>query len=172
MTLTTNKCKRSYPKLEHLWIMNKILYKFLLISPLLFFAACEKDDCTCPNIVGNSSLEIGDVYLGGIIFQIDASGQHGLVAKTQDTGLMNWYEAMDSESNDWSVPTIYQLGTIYDAIGYGADIINIGNFQMAQYWSSTTFSGGTGYAFNFANGESFIGYNGILNCRVRLIKPF
>jgi len=152
--------------------MKKILFTFLLISPLLFFAACEKDECTCSNTGGNSSLEIGDVYLGGIIFQIDATGQHGLVAKTQDTGVMNWYEAMDSESNDWSVPTIYQLGTMYDVIGYGADIINIGNFEMAQYWSSTTHSGGSGYAFNFANGESFIGYNGILNCRVRLIRSF
>jgi len=158
--------------------MKKIFYTFLLVCPLLFFAACEKEECVCSNNEGNSNnggnsaLEIGDVYLGGIIFQIDASGQSGLIAKTEDTGVMNWYEAMSSESNGWTVPTIYQLGTMYDAIGYGADIINVGNFEMAQYWSSTTHSGGTGYAFNFANGESFIGYNGILNCRVRLIRSF
>jgi hypothetical protein len=41
---------------------------------------------------------------------------------------------------------------------------------MSKYWSSTEHSGGTGYAFNFATGESNIGYNGILNCRVRLVR--
>ena len=147
--------------------MKNLLY-ILLFVPLFFVSSCE-DEAQSGYQENISYLEIGDVYEGGIIFQLDDTGQHGLVAKT---GVMNWYKAMDSESNDWSVPTIYQLGTMYDAIGHGADNFNIGNFEMAKYWSSTTFSGGSGYAFNFANGESFIGYNGILNCRVRLIRSF
>ncbi|MFT4801864.1 MAG: hypothetical protein ACI93N_001639 [Flavobacteriaceae bacterium] len=48
--------------------------------------------------------------------------------------------------------------------------ITRGYFEMSKYWSSTEHSGGTGYAFNFATGESNIGYNGILNCRVRLVR--
>ena len=141
--------------------------RLLLLSALLIFA-CSSGDSTMETV----NLEIGDFYEDGIVFQVNANGTSGMLAKTGDTGLMSWYEAMDSESNDWVVPTIYQLGTMYDAIGQGADNINIGNFEMSKYWSSTEHSGGTGYAFNFANGESHIGYNGILNCRVRLVKPF
>jgi hypothetical protein len=139
--------------------------KLIFLSAFLIFA-CSSDDSTVETV----NLEIGDVYENGIVFQVNGNGTSGMLAKTGDTGLMNWYEAMDSESNDWTVPTIYQLGTMYDAIGQAAD--NIGNFEMSKYWSSTEHSGGTGYAFNFATGESNIGYNGILNCRVRLVRSF
>ena len=146
--------------------MKKYLL-LLFFIPILF--SCSKEDSDEPDTL---NLQIGDVYDGGIVFQVNGNGTSGMLAKTGDTGVMNWYEAMDSESNGWYVPSIYQLGTMYDAIGQGADVINIGNFEMSKYWSSTEHSGGSGYAFNFATGESHIGYNGILNCRVRLVKPF
>ena len=145
--------------------MKKYLL-LLLFIPIVF--SCSKDSDEPDTL----TFQIGDTYAGGIVFQVNGNGTSGMLAKTGDTGVMNWYEAMDSESNGWYVQSIYQLGTMYDAIGQGADVINIGNFEMAQYWSSTIHSGGSGYAFNFANGESYIGYNGILNCRVRLIRSF
>jgi hypothetical protein len=48
------------------------------------------------NIVGNTisatPLAIGDSYQGGIIFWIDASGQHGLIAATADQSAgVRWY---------------------------------------------------------------------------------
>jgi len=143
--------------------MKKYLL-LLLFIPIVF--SCSKDSDEPDTL----TLQIGDTYAGGIVFQVNGNGTSGLVARTGDTGVMNWYEAMELESNGWFVPSISHLETMYNTIGQGAD--NIGNFEMSKYWSSTEHSGGSGYAFNFATGESHIGYNGILNCRVRLVKPF
>ena len=143
--------------------MRKLIL-LLLFIPIVF--SCSKDSDEPETL----TLQIGDTYAGGIVFQVNGNGTSGLVARTGDSGTMNWSEAMDLESNGWFVPSISQLGIMYNTIGQGAD--NIGNFEMSKYWSSTEHSGGSGYAFNFATGESHIGYNGILNCRVRLVKPF
>jgi len=42
------------------------------------------------NGVKKKNLAIGDLYGGGIIFFIDASGKHGLIAAPQDLGLAPW----------------------------------------------------------------------------------
>jgi len=41
---------------------------------------------------GGSTLAIGDMYQGGIIFWLDATGQHGLIAATADqSAAIRWY---------------------------------------------------------------------------------
>ena len=47
---------------------------------------------TAETVVGSTTLVIGDSYQGGIIFWLDATGQHGLIAATADqsTGIQ-WY---------------------------------------------------------------------------------
>ncbi|MEI6050789.1 MAG: DUF1566 domain-containing protein, partial [Bacteroidota bacterium] len=52
------------------------------------------------NATGSSSLAIGDNYGGGIIFWLDASGQHGLIAATADqsTGVA-WTTFINTVSN-------------------------------------------------------------------------
>ena len=80
---------------------------------------------------------------------------------------------MDLESNGWFVPSISQLGIMYNTIGQGAD--NIGKFADGSYWSSTkagTSSNISASKFNFANGTSSSGWNPVLNFRVRLMKSF
>ena len=91
--------------------MKKLLS--ILLLPLLFVSSCEEEesqsgyDCisnTCSavfespqyltladcqsicedNIGGNINLEIGDVYGGGIVFYIDGTGQHGLIAALEN----------------------------------------------------------------------------------------
>ena len=78
--------------------MKKIFYTFLLISPLLFVSSCDKGpihgclDSQAYNYnpeasIDNNSceyLEIGSIFQGGIIFYIDETGQHGLVAANED----------------------------------------------------------------------------------------
>ena len=59
--------------------MKKILYIFLLISPLLFIYSCDKDE---PN--QEPLYEIGEFAEGGIVFYVDETGQHGLVAAIDD----------------------------------------------------------------------------------------
>tara|TARA_R110001599_G_scaffold345847_2_gene570626 strand:+ start:1045 stop:1491 length:447 start_codon:yes stop_codon:yes gene_type:complete len=145
---------------------KKLLF-LLLFIPIVF--SCSKEDRNLPAIY----LQIGDMYAGGIVFQVNGSGTSGLVARTGDSGAMNHYEAMDLESNGWSVPSISQLGTMYNSIGQGAD--NIGNFADGSYWSSTSVGPSNNLSaskFNFANGTSSSGWNPVLNFRVRLISSF
>jgi hypothetical protein len=91
--------------------MKKLLY-ILLLSPLFFVSSCEEEtqsgyDCisnTCTAVFespqyltlsdcqnacsdnngGNSNLEIGDIYQGGLIYYIDETGEHGLIAAMED----------------------------------------------------------------------------------------
>tara|TARA_A100001011_G_scaffold381340_1_gene449737 strand:- start:1426 stop:1872 length:447 start_codon:yes stop_codon:yes gene_type:complete len=148
--------------------MNKLLFLFI---PLFF--ACNKDS----NISTLDELQIGDFHEGGIIFYLGGSGNSGMVVTAADIAIANWWEAVEIVENhssggfnDWQLPTIYQLQQIYDTVGQSGG--NSGNFEMSKYWSSTLHSGNNGYAFNFGTGESNIGWNGILNCRVRAILSF
>ena len=147
--------------------------KLLLLFAFILFA-CSGNDSDEPETL---SLQIGDAYAGGIIFQLnkDFNGTvtSGMVARTGDSGTMNWSEAMDLESNGWFVPSISQLGIMYNTIGQGAD--NIGKFADGSYWSSTKAGPSSNISaskFNFANGTSSSGWNPVLNFRVRLIKSF
>ena len=149
--------------------MKKLLFLFAFI---LF--ACSGNDSDEPETL---SLQIGDAYAGGIIFQLnkDFNGTvtSGMVARTGDSGTMNWSEAMDLESNGWFVPSISQLGIMYNTIGQGAD--NIGKFADGSYWSSTKAGPSSNISaskFNFANGTSSSGWNPVLIFRVRLISSF
>ena len=62
------------------------------------------------NATGGASLAIGDSYQGGIIFWLDATGQHGLIAATADqsTGIQ-WYNG-----------TFRHTGTTGDGLYAGA----------------------------------------------------
>lgn len=94
--------------------------------------------------------EIGDIYEGGYIFQINEDGT-GLVADLEDLSIINWFPAIDSAEvsisqgyNDWYLPNIEELELIYNTIGQGAD--NIGDFRNDFYWSSTVFDSNNNYA--------------------------
>jgi len=52
------------------------------------------------NATGGATLAIGDSYQGGIIFWLDATGQHGLIAATTDqsTGIQ-WYNGTSTTTN-------------------------------------------------------------------------
>ena len=139
--------------------MKKYLF-LLLFIPFVF--SCSKEDSDEPDTL---NLQIGDMYAGGIVFQT-GNGEGGMIARTVDSGAMNWYEAMELESNGWFVPSISQLETMYFSIGQGAD--NIGSFADGTYWASNE----GGYVLNFANGSRSSGWNRILNFRVRLISYF
>lgn len=83
---------------------------------------------------------IGNEYAGGIIFYLDDSGNHGLVASDADIrGTRSWDEAMMACSNykkngfsDWSLPDVNQLAQLYlrrDVVG--------GWVPNMAYWSSS-----------------------------------
>ena len=66
-------------------------------------------------------LQIGDTYKGGIIFYVDESASHGLIASPKDlSGEADWDEAiefcskyMSEEFTDWRLPTEDELNLLY-----------------------------------------------------------
>jgi hypothetical protein len=117
--------------------MKKLLF-LLLIAPLFFISSCEEEtqsgyDCisnTCTAVFespqyltlsdcqsacadnngGNSNLEIGAIYQGGIVFYIDETGEHGLVAASEDLGEYQWgcYGTEISGADGTAIGTGYQ----------------------------------------------------------------
>jgi len=70
--------------------MKNLLY-ILLILPLFFISSCEEETSPNEENQGNSSLYIGMEAFGGLIFHIDQTGEHGLVAALQDLdGVYEW----------------------------------------------------------------------------------
>ena len=84
--------------------MKKILY-ILLFVPLLFISSCEEQSpiygCLDSQAINYNSeatidnnsceyLEICFAYQGGIIFYIDETGEHGLVAAMEELGQFEW----------------------------------------------------------------------------------
>ena len=96
--------------------MKKLLY-ILLLSPLFFISSCEEegpihgcldsqacnynpeatlDNNSCEYAIegfdcdGNITAEIGVLTEGGIVFYVDETGQHGLVAALEDLGYFEW----------------------------------------------------------------------------------
>ena len=120
-----------------------------------------------------NSQEIGDVYEGGYIFQINEDGT-GLVADLQDLDQMNWDSAMNLAEasisggyNDWYLPSIEELELMYSTIGQGAD--NTGGFAEYWYFSSSETSNNFARVVNFSDGTAANGYKGS-TARVRVIR--
>ena len=93
----------------------------------------------------NSSIQVGDLYQGGIVFYIDETGEHGLIASVNNYGDIWWasngtpkpsyYYAIEfSEElsvggyNDWYLPDNSELTLMYNNIGPSSDNGNIGGF--------------------------------------------
>ena len=86
------------------------------------------------------TLAIGDEHSGGIIFFIDDSGEHGLVASDTDIrGTRSWDEAVSACKkykkngfSDWFLPNMEQLAELYLRRSVvGGWVPNTG------YWSSS-----------------------------------
>ena len=63
--------------------MKKILLILLCLQLLL--TTCKKEDN-----MPTTDLAIGDTHQGGVVFYLDATGQHGFVCDFQDLGTTEW----------------------------------------------------------------------------------
>lgn len=90
-------------------------------------------------------LKIGDKYHGGIIFDIDSIGQHGLIAAENDLGVYNWEDAKKiciALGGGWHLPTKYELNKLYQkrkevgGLVTTLDTLDILG-TLPYYWSST-----------------------------------
>jgi hypothetical protein len=114
--------------------MKFYLFQIAIII-CVFISSCDKED-TKPNI------EIGSVHMGGIIFYIDETGQHGLVSTIEDVG-----------SYDWGCYTYNVNGADSLAIGTGfqntIDILN--ENCTSQFLNSTASQISSEYVQNELN---------------------
>ena len=97
------------------------------------------------------SYNIGDIGHGGIIFFVDSSGEHGLVAAETDQSSASWYFAKGDCSllelngfSDWFLPSKDQLGLMFTNLYRQG----LGKFAGEKYWSSTEYDKHTHYAWD------------------------
>lgn len=120
------------------------------------------------------SYEVGDTHPnGGIVFSVDATGEHGWVVMAEDLGRFSFEDAIESargfEDGSWTLPSISQLSEIYAELHVD---LNLGGFQSTVYRSGTS-SGYPQYpwALNFSNGSKT--GDGLANqTLVRLVTSF
>ena len=128
--------------------MKKLLY-LLLITPLFFISSCEEQgpihgcsDSQALNYNSEASIdnnsceylqiEIGSIFQGGIVFYVDETGEHGLVAALEDMeGAYEWgcFELEVDGADETSIGTGYQ-NTI-DIVGQNCQTQN-GEITAAQ----------------------------------------
>ena len=134
---------------------------------------------TLSSLSSAATPKIGDSYNGGIVFYVDGTGQHGLIAAKADMtgssgkveGFFNWYSAKNAANTfvdgycDWFLPNKEQLQQLY--IHRSA----LSGFMNTYYWSSSESNAGKGWAQDFSNGQQLDG-NKTNTSRVRPIRSF
>ncbi len=118
-------------------------------------------------------LNIGDEYGGGIIFFVDETNEHGLIASAKDlSGEADWNEAMEfcaqykvDEYSDWRLPTEEELNILY------LQKEKVGAFVRFSYWSATEYAGHFAFFQNFYTGERDNDFKDN-TCYVRAIRSF
>lgn len=86
--------------------MKTLLTTITIISVL--FSSCKKDTSSTNSVKHT----IGESFQGGIIAYVDATGQHGFIASTED------YGASSGTTVKWSTSDV-NVGSISTAIGSG-----------------------------------------------------
>lgn len=100
------------------------------------------------------AVSIGQRYQGGIVFYIDPSGAHGLIAAPSDfSNTYTWDDAKAQCDNleiggymGWFLPNMNQLNKLYLQKSV------VGGFAGILYWSSTEGGAGIAWGKFFDNG--------------------
>ena len=109
---------------------------------------------------------VGMHAFGGIIFKLNKAGDGGFVTTLKDVDYTDWasakvicesYEGADYE--DWILPSLVDLKEMYNTIGYGSNVGNIGGFSSENYWSSESSKTG-----NCKQSYGFSRDTGYINC--------
>lgn len=145
--------------------MKNFTQKFIGILALVFTM----------NFTVNSQ-EIGDVFEGGYIYQINEDGTC-LLADLEDLGGMNWDGPIDAAASatsqgydDWYLANLEELELMYNTIWNRGSQGNIGGLGE-YYWSSSELDGNFAWDVDFSYGGtgSFDKTNAD---RVRIIRTF
>jgi hypothetical protein len=119
---------------------------------------------------------MGIYYQGGIIFDLDNTGEHGLIVAQDDLfngNKTDWANAKilcDSfnidDYHDWRLPTLDELKLIYEQKD------NIAGLKNDLYWSSTELDNIQARLINFSNGYTSYHYNKNRSFYVRAVRNF
>lgn len=132
-------------------------------DPDVSIEECEKPEGYVDNdsdFTPHSILNIGDTYEGGLIFYVDATGEHGKVCSITDLGgqYYSWLNAIavcdlyeGGGYTDWYLPLKDELNEMY----LNLHVNSIGGFSNDLYWSSTEVIGDNDRAWHqrFDNGN-------------------
>lgn len=126
-------------------------------------------------MISNSNVQLqpGAEYQGGIIFWVDESKVHGLIASMEDlSGESDWDEAVQycaeytgGGFTDWRLPTNTELNLLYQQ----KDLV--GEFVRFSYWSATEYAGHFAFFQNFHTGEQDNDFKDN-TCYVRAVRSF
>ena len=116
------------------------------------------------------SYKIGDKFAdGSVVFYIDSSGEHGLIAASHDSSTIHtWASAIKAPKllgADWRLPSKYELELLYQQ----KDVV--GGFALDYYWSSTEYYSDYAWYQNFTNGDEYP-YNKNYALQVRAVRAF
>ena len=119
---------------------------------------------------GQSKHEIGDKGThGSKVFFVDASGLHGLEAKTSDEiNSMTWIDAVavvKAYGSGWRLPTSAELLMLYEHRKL------IGGFKNDDYWSSIEQDVNSAWIQGFRAGDQDR-YNKNSKLKVRAVRSF
>ena len=114
-----------------------------LTEPETDSESVQESDSTAISIPDDPNakpVKIGDKAHGGIVFQVDNSGKHGLVCQAEDLDkLMTFSEAKKAceasnsgGKNDWRLPSLDELEHIYIKLRKSG----LHHFHQEWYWSS------------------------------------
>ena len=117
----------------------------------------------------SAQIKVGDKKDGGIVYWIDASGIHGLIADVKDLGKFNWDAAVAAckkKGEGWRLPNKDELDKLYK------NKQKLGGFTNGNYWGSADYEGITFPSpQNFGNGIQGKGdKNGVYS--VRAVRSF
>jgi len=107
--------------------------------------------------------------LGGKVYYVDDSGEHGLEAKAVDEiNSLIWRDAVTVASaynSGWHLPTKTELKVLYEQRNV------VGGFAKDDYWSSTELDNNSAWIQGFFNGDQDR-YNKYSKLSVRAVRAF
>ncbi len=89
---------------------------------------------------------------GGVVYWVDATGQHGLIADDHDLGKMNWEEAKracEAKDNGWHLPTKEELQKLYENKD---KVSGLKTASYSYYWSLSEYSTANAWYQYFVSG--------------------
>jgi hypothetical protein len=134
------------------------------------------------------ALAIGMSYAGGIIFDLDSTGQHGLVCAPSNQGNFQWgCYGTDIPNTSTAVGT-GATNTAYIVAGCAerpiaasvcADLVlnrlhlqGLGGFGAVWYWSSSQHYPNYAWSMNFVHGNVFYANKNDNSGQVRAVRAF